>query len=417
MVPTDIESLLASRIGFDTQTVGASAVDTAFRLAMHQAGFADAAAYARRVAVDPAAWEALVDRIVVQETSFFRDGAPFDLVAEFAYARWRRDPMQIVRILSCPCSTGEEPYSLAMALLDGGLPKGSFLVSGVDLSQAAVAAARGGDFRSSSFRGTDLSYRARYFDPTPDGRWRVRDVARTRVDVRQGNILSPDFLADQAPFDIVFCRNLMIYLHASAKAVTMAAIRRLMEPDGMLVVGHAESAIARDHGFTPIRRAGAFAFVKAIPGIVEHAPGVVRQTDSPGVPKPRSTVPAAAVVSPRAAVPPSNALALAPPESALTRARRLADAGYLQEALQVCREHLERAPDSAEGHFLMGVLHDAEGSWPLALPSLRRALYLDPSHLGALRHMALKREASGDDMGAERLRDRARRVGEASGGE
>jgi chemotaxis protein methyltransferase WspC len=105
------------------------------------------------------------------------------------------------------------------------------------------------------------------------------------------------------------------------------------------------------------------------------------------------------------------------PESALARARRLADAGHLQEALRVCREHLDRVPDSADGHFLMGVLHDAEGKWRLALPSFRKALYLNPAHPGALRHLALKYETSGDHTGAALLRARARRAGDDSGAE
>ena len=176
MVPADIESLLAARLGFDPDTVGPEAVGTAIRKAMEEAGFSDPVAYAQRVVVDVAAWEALVDRVVVPETSFFRDGAPFELVAELAYARRRREPERVFRALSCPCSTGEEPYSLVMALLDAGLPADSFTVTAVDISRRAVDATRTGLFRASSFRGADVSYRARYFDRAEQGVWRLHDL-------------------------------------------------------------------------------------------------------------------------------------------------------------------------------------------------------------------------------------------------
>jgi chemotaxis protein methyltransferase WspC len=117
-------------------------------------------------------------------------------------------------------------------------------------------------------------------------------------------------------------------------------------------------------------------------------------------------------------VPAARAPAVATEEEpALTRARRSADAGQLEEAIRICAEYLKRVPDSAEAHFLLGVLHGAEGRWQLASPSFRRALYLDPFHVDALHHLALKHEATGDRVGAALLRARARRASEASSGD
>jgi chemotaxis protein methyltransferase WspC len=93
----------------------------------------------------------------------------------------------------------------------------------------------------------------------------------------------------------------------------------------------------------------------------------------------------------------------------LVIARQLGDAGQLHDALRLCREHLQRVPDSAEGHFLLGVLHDALGHHDLAVVSFRKVLYLNPAHRDALLHLALKHEARGDGPGAALLRARARR--------
>ena len=99
-----------------------------------------------------------------------------------------------------------------------------------------------------------------------------------------------------------------------------------------------------------------------------------------------------------------------PEPSLLARAGKLADAGQLEEATRLCREHLQRSPDSAEGHFLMGVLHDATNEAKRAEQCFRRALYLDPAHAGALLRLALMRERSGDRAGAALLRSRAHRA-------
>ena len=416
MAATDIEVLLAARLGFDAQTVGPSAVANAIRKAMDESGVTDVAAYAQRVVHDGEVWETLVDRIVVPETSFFRDAVPFELVPELAYARRQREPGRILRVLSCPCSSGEEAYSLALALLDGGAPPDSFVVHAVDVSRRAVHAARAARYPANSFRGADLSYRERYFHPAGASAWQLHDSARSLVRVQQANILAPDFLRDEAPFDVVFCRNLMIYLHAQAKTAVLTAVRRLLASDGVLVVGHAEAAITREHGFTAMGRAGAFAFT----------PGGARRAVTPA----RFSRPVAALVpAPETAgaregregiVRPFVRVAAAArvdPESLLAKANELADAGHLEEALRVCTAHLERLPDSADGHFLMGVLHDAMGEWRLAAVALKKSLYLDTGHLTALQHLALKREAAGDRDGAALLRARARRASELAGGE
>src|SRR5688572_30140149 len=108
---------------------------------MDAAGHSDPEVYLDWVARDAEAWDALVDRVVVLETWFFRDGAPFALAAERALAHFRRPSQRAFRVLSCPCSTGEEPYSLAMAFLEAGLPPGAFIIDALDVSPAAVAAA------------------------------------------------------------------------------------------------------------------------------------------------------------------------------------------------------------------------------------------------------------------------------------
>ena len=413
MTHTAIENLLAARLGFDIHTVGPQGVRAVVRKSMEEAGFSDSAAYARLLDSDPEAWNRLVDSVVIPETWFFRDTAPFELAANFAHTHMRRSSDKVLRILSCPCSTGEEPYSLVMAMLHAGAPAESFIMDAVDVSRRALESAQTALFRSRSFRDDAPWYRVPYFDNAEgDGFWRLKSSVASIVRFQQANLIAPDFLEDEAPYDLLFCRNLLIYLHSEARLLAIAALRRLVAENGMLVLGHAEAAFAREHGFTPTGPASAFAFVKKHDAQVVATPrsSTRQNVPSSAPPRPTSVTPGTTPVEPLIGP------ALSSRESDLSllvSARQLGDSGQLLDALRVCRQYLERVPGSAEGHFLLGVLHNALGHVDLAVSSFRKVLYLDPTHHEALLHLALKQEALGDDSGAALLRARARRVQDA----
>jgi chemotaxis protein methyltransferase WspC len=376
---------------------------------MKEAGFSDPAAYARLLADNSDAWDSLVERVVIPETWFFRDIAPFELVANLARAHAQRASRKVLRILSCPCSTGEEPYSIVMTMLHAGAPPESFTVDAVDVSPRALQSAQAATFGKRSFRDPDPWYRAAYFDHAEsDGSWRLKDSVVSQVKFRQGNLVAPDFLNDDAPYDAVFCRNLLIYIHPEARLLAMAALRRLVDEHGILVLGHAETAFAREHGFKQTGPAGAFAFVKH-GARVAPKPRPAKHANVPsGVASTPSSIERAS--SPKAPVAPVGEQDT--DLSLLVIARQMGDAGQLHDALRLCREHLQRVPGSAEGHFLLGVLHDALGHDDLAARSFRKVLYLNPAHRDALLHLALKQEARGDGSGAALLRERARRAPE-----
>lgn len=421
MTLTAVEHLLATRIGFDVHSVGPQGIGAAVRKSMEEAGFSDAEAYARMLIGDPDAWNRLVDSVVIPETWFFRDVAPFELASNLARTHHLRgSSATALRILSCPCSTGEEPYSLVMSMLHAGAQAESFTVDAADVSRRALETAQSGVFRARSFRDEARWYRVPYFDHVEsDGAWRLKSSVVSMVNFQQGNLIAPDFLENVAPYDLVFCRNLLIYLHAGARLQAMAALRRLVSENGILVLGHAEAAFAREHGFASTGPSSAFAFVKKHGAA--HAPKLSsssRQNARPALPpRPLFRVSDANPVVPSAPAAPANVAAVSAIESELSlleSARQLGDAGQLQEALRVCKEHLQRVPDSAEGHFLLGVLHDALGEVDLAASCFRKVLYLDPNHQEALLHLALKQEARGDAPGAELLRARARRAEDLS---
>ena len=407
---SEIEQLLAERLGFDIETVGSKAVATMVKRAMEQAGFSNPATYGWMLRRDPEIWDHFVSHFVIPETWFFRDVAPFKLAAEIVRSHIDAASGRPLRILSCPCSTGEEPYSLAVAMLHAGALPGSFFIEAVDVSRRALEFAENAVFNPRSFRGEFPWDHEPFFESLGgEGMLRLNADVKAFVRFRQGNIIAPDFLTEDAPYDVVFCRNLMIYLHSEARLHAMSALRRLLVDEGILVVGHAEAAFAREHRFRPIGPSGAFAFSKST--VVEQPKKQHVQPVRPmAVPiTVERKVPAAIVPK---AVPFKMPLEGAPSEateSLLASANHLADAGRLHEALRLCNEHLEKVPDSVEGYFLLGILHDALGHLDIAASSFRKVLYLDPDHQQALLCLALKQEARGDSAGAALLRARAQR--------
>ncbi|MFZ2961192.1 MAG: CheR family methyltransferase [Candidatus Ozemobacteraceae bacterium] len=204
---------------------------------------------------------ALYESLSVTETWFFRDGEPFELFTHEVLDRYSRGISRPFRVLSAPCSSGEEPYSLAIALLDAGLGADFFTIDGIDLNRAALETARAGIYTNNSFRSRDLGFRKRYFMPRKTF-WVLDPAIRRSVQFIEENILAPEFGSCHRPYHSIFCRNLMIYLSKAARTLLLENLDRLLVPGGLLFVGHAELSGCISDSFTPCGPGGAFALRK-----------------------------------------------------------------------------------------------------------------------------------------------------------
>src|SRR5437016_6196544 len=154
-----IEQKLRRSIGLDPGSIGSGLIERAIRLRMKEHALERVEDYTRLIETHSAEWEKLLESVVVTETWFFRDGSPFHALAQLARDQWLPNhPTAPIHILSVPCSSGEEPYSIAMALLDAGIPSNRFHIDAVDLSTQALARARAGVYGKNSFRGKDLAF-------------------------------------------------------------------------------------------------------------------------------------------------------------------------------------------------------------------------------------------------------------------
>ncbi len=410
------QELLKQAMGLDAASVGISAVERAVQARLRACGMASADDYLAHVIASRAELQQLVEAVAVPETWFFRDPRAFAAMARFAIEQWLPvHPEGVLRLLSIPSSTGEEPYTMAMALLDAGFPAGRFQVEGIDISEKVLGHARQAVYGRNSFRGSDLQYRNRYFTPSGTSH-RLSDKVRECVRFAQGNLLDPLFGATTEPYDIVFCRNLMIYFDAADQTRAVTVLRRMLSDDGMLFVGHSESGLLLDKSFESARIPLAFAFRKAAARVLRPlppaAPKTVRTVAQP-TPLPVRRV--AAVPTPRKAAPTQPTAARKDGILTLSEIADMADRGRIAEAANACTAYVGWHGPSADALYLLGVVSDAAGDHGRAADCYRKVLYLDPIHHEALAHLALLLERQGDINGAKRLNERTQRLQQSGG--
>ncbi|HEX5462270.1 MAG TPA: CheR family methyltransferase [Steroidobacteraceae bacterium] len=418
MLPA-IAALLEAKAGLDATSIGAAAIERAVRERMAASRLTDADAYWPHLCACGDEQQRLIEAVVVSETWFFRNREAFVALGRIVNGGWlAAHPAGRLRILSAACATGEEPYSIAMALLDCGLPSDRFHIDAIDISTRAIAHAQAAVYGRNSFRGADLAFRDRYFERTSGG-YRLSSHVREPVRLRSANLFTAGAFSGAECYDIVFCRNVLIYFDRPTQRRATQILVNLMTPDGVMFVGSAESALMTQSGLTSARMPHAFAFRRAPQGPVKVGARVPAATRRSPEPKPaigaRPLRAGAAPPAPAAAQTPQAATADA--EAAWMRhARQLADEGRLAEALQLCEQGLRESPRSAQTFYLLGLLHDAAGRTDRAGENYRKALYLDPTHEEALMQLATLLMGEGDEGGAARLLDRARRLRAAAGG-
>ncbi len=360
-----VRALLHDAAGLDEQVMTESWLGSIVEHRLRQRGMScgDWLASLRQ---DKAEQAALVERALVHETWFFRDVGPFDHLLEIARTRWlRRTAGDPVRILSAPCASGEEAWSIAATLLHAGLPPAAIAVEAVDLSAAMVRAAQHGVYGPRSMRNHHADMLGPYAQTLPDGGVRMESVIRGCVRFAQVNLLH---LPSNRTYDAVFCRNALMYMHEAARRRIVGLIRKSLAPEASLFVGHAEAAMLMGMGFRSAGPSRAFCVTPA-----EGSPA-----------PPCGTMPAATA---RPAAPPRPAPAPklreprpgADPATLLADARRLADSGAIAEAMMPLRRLLDIRPMSAEGHALAGLILAASGDKDGAVRHLRKALFLDPT--------------------------------------
>jgi chemotaxis protein methyltransferase CheR len=211
--------------------------------------------YYRRVRTDPAEMVLMLDCICTNETHFFREPAAFDCLRQRVFPEWREaaeanERSRTIRVWSAACSTGEEPYSLAMTLLTEFPPAAGWNIEvlGTDLSTKVLAQAAKAVWPAEKISSIPVDYQRNFllkgFGPEK-GKFKAGDELRRAVKFLRLN-LTQEPLPVSGPFDLIFCRNVLIYFQWGMKLEVVNRLGKFLGPEGYLFLGHAESL----HGVT-----------------------------------------------------------------------------------------------------------------------------------------------------------------------
>ena len=199
----------------------------------------------------------IMDAMTTNETSWFRDTYPYEFLKEKFFLDCKADKSDPVRIWSAACSTGQEPYSISIIAHEfmmkhpGLIPVDALQVWGTDISSNALQRARDGVYDDVALsRGMSQEMRKRYFKQ--DGnQWRVTDDVKKRVNFQELNLKSG--FASLGKFDVIFCRNMLIYFAPDLKSEIMSRMAQNLKPNGYLILGGSETISGYTDEFDMVR--------------------------------------------------------------------------------------------------------------------------------------------------------------------
>jgi chemotaxis methyl-accepting protein methylase len=324
---------------------------------------------------------ALAEALSVDESTFFRHPAQFEALERDWLPRWRSGGREGVRALSAACAKGEELYSLAITC-ERAWPGGDHRLHGFDMSPRALASAREGCYRPWSFRGVDLAGLLPWLEPCVGGH-RVREPLKGLVRLSVGNVVEPPAeVRAAAPFDVIFCRNVLMYLTPSCAARAVERLRGLLAPDGLFLTGPADGtpALAR--------------------------PPPVRSADRPPAPAAPTLCPPVAQSGPPPPAPPVEE-ALAEYRALLALGREARDNARWEDALSLFDQAIALFPTRAQAYFDQGLLVDSRGLSAAAQALFERSLYLDAEFVPPLLPLARLLLGAGEPRRARGLLQQA----------
>ncbi len=422
MSQVEIETLLKKSMGLNSVSVGSATIGRAVQKRMNARSEPDINAYYHEILHSRPELNKLIEEVIIPETWFFRDTKPFqslDTLVKEKYIETVASGKKL-RILSAPCSTGEEAYSIAMVMINNGLTSNQFHIDAIDISNRNIEYALIGIYGLNSFRGNDLGFRDKYFMDSPEG-FILDNSVKQSVDFKQANLLDSTFRLNRDNYDIIFCRNLLIYFDREIQNSTLSCLSGLLKTDGTLFVGHAEGG-ALIGTWSPSKEfPGSFAFKKPDPHIAaaslknkpvtaktgslaENSNSLTKKIFNKPTGKPFSTTSK-----------PATSSLVTKKDSSLADATRLANEGHLVEAAKICESHLRDNGPDTEAYFLLALVREATGNRNQAVDYLKKVLYLHPNHYEGMVHLSSLLELLGDADGAKIINERAAKIQNKAG--
>jgi chemotaxis protein methyltransferase CheR len=190
----------------------------------------------------------MINRITTNKTDFFREKHHFDYLQKTALRELEKQSKGAIRLWSAGCSSGQEPYSLAITLREYFMGRGEWQckILATDLDTNILQEAAAGIYDQEQIEVIPVRSRARYFKTLADGRCAVKPILRQMIIFRKFNFMTPQYKI-KTPLDVIFCRNVMIYFDDKDKKEMISKFAGVLRPRGYLFIGHSESqAMSKD---------------------------------------------------------------------------------------------------------------------------------------------------------------------------
>jgi chemotaxis protein methyltransferase CheR len=413
------KKLLSERSGLDYSEKRRGELARRLVSAMEESEYSTFFDYYKALTTSQSEIDRLISLLTIGETYFFRTRKHFEALANTILPetiRARAASTRHIRMWSAGCSTGEEPYSLAITLLNA-LPdatRWNVTVLGTDIDREALRKARDAAYRPWSFRGVDGAFRGRYFRSEGD-RWLLNDDVRDMVSFEYLNLVEdsyPSMTTNTNAMDVIFCRNVTIYFSPATTKVIVNKLFDALLPGGWMIVGPSEADVLSYGKFLARRVDGSILYQR--PPAQEKLSTTASLRPVPTRPfeasvpvpllKPSDTTPAVDARDDSDTHPAQSyqraiwhlkrgyvdaaliwlrrQVELTPDfvPAHLLLAKTHANRGELTEAEFWCRRALEHDNLSQHANYLLALVHEETGQREKAITSLRRTLFLDPKH-------------------------------------
>ena len=373
--------------------------------------------------LDSTDWDAelttLAEELSVNETYFYRHGEQFKAVADVALPEriFARSAQRVLRMLSVGCSSGEEAYTLAIVAREV-LPDPAWIVSvvGLDANPAMLHRATTGHYSAWSLRETPDAVQRRWFQPDGGG-YRLAPAVRAAVQFRLYNVANEDeWLWRPDQYDVLFCRNLLMYLTPAVRASLVQRMTRSLAAGGYLFLGHTDSLGSRPEGLESQHTHRTFYYRKSATASPRPAAPKIGRASSSG-PAP-SSAPEADLYDQAMGLLRDERHAEAlklfdtgragrPAPQDLLHSALLAHAGRLDDAEMICRQLLDANGLYADAHHQLAVCLEGGAAVDVAIGHYRLAAYLDPDFAMPRLRLGLLARRRGENRVAWAELDRA----------
>jgi len=409
MLLDEYKNIIKQVIGHDPDSLGDATITNAVNRRIHESNAGNPRQYLQTLKKSKTELQNLIDLVVIPETWFFRDEEPFVFLKSHVVSYL---PLlkkgQKLKILSLPCSTGEEPYSIAMSLVQCGMASLKPRIDAVDVCLRSLTKARTAVYGNNSFRSKLCDFREHFFDKT-DNDYKLHDSIRNMVIFAKGNILQDSYDPGDCQYDYIFCRNLLIYFDRATSERVINKFVKALKWGGILILGHAESGLVTNKCLKSVNFTKSFAFIKdkqSWKASEEQPPALEPEL----INKLREFNKSCVVTNDVADEQKEKQEPSEDTSRLLDNALQLADCGDLINSRKVCEKIIELSDPVASTYYLLGLIADAEGDKEQSEQYLRKTLYLDPDHYEALTHMARLMENNGDHKNSLMFKRRAERV-------